>query len=296
MKYWIQNRFLKSNRIENEKEVDVEIDKIEKCFSSNDLLDFIKKYENLLSTKKSNKYFSTLGINFKNGSVDSVKFYAHILDELADEEILQFIPILSDYKKFLQIKDNGTFEIPKSVGTIFEIKFKLTSDKPTYGFFYLLKNTEDSYNEVGYPAKLPQKVIDEGVSLGINFEYNEDKIFFKRYYYYNKLNEKLFFEKKFKIPLLGEYIEYAEGDNVSKVNTYSGILNNFWKEDRNFSKKEQKIIKQISDKYNLSIMSYGKYENHSIKSIYFREGDSKTSNLENLIQEHSNVFTCLKKT
>jgi hypothetical protein len=272
-----------------------EISEVEKYFDDLNLKEFVNKYERLLKTKNSNHYFSTLGINFKNENVDTVKFYAHILEEMSDNEVLEFIPTTDDYNRFLPFKGNGDPFNPSNVGTVLEIKFRLGIESPTYGFFYLLQNIPESYNLLGYPEKLPDEVVKNGVSLGVNYEYNGVNTTFKKYYYYNRKEDIVYFQNRMGFPILGNFLEYAEGDEISKLNNYEGIISGFWQNDKNFSVKEKKIIKYLQTKYNFSIIGYGGYENSPIKAIYFREGKSKSNDLKNLLTQYSNIFGVAKK-
>ncbi len=272
-----------------------EIREIEKYFADFKLMEFVNKYESLLKTKKSNHYFSTLGINFKNETVDTVKFYAHILEEMSDEEVLEFIPTVDDYKRFLPLKGNGDPFNPSNVGTVLEIKFKIGTETPTYGFFYLLQNIPESYKLLGYPQKLPAELVKNGVSLGVNYEYNSTNTTFKKYYYYNRKEDIEYFQKRMGFPILGNFLEYAEGNEISKLNNYAGFISGFWESDKNFSSKEKKIIKYLQLKHNFSIIGYGGYENNPIKAIYFREGKSKSNDLKNLLTQYSNIFGIAKK-
>ncbi|MCF8278138.1 MAG: hypothetical protein K9J17_15500 [Flavobacteriales bacterium] len=267
-----------------------EIVEVEKVFANEHLKEFIRKYEAMRISKGSNHYFTTLGINFKNESVDSVKFYAHILEEMTEDEILHFLPTSKDYERFRQLKNASSDITKSSVGTILEIKFKPSLAQPTFGFFYMLRNTEESYLAAGCPKNLPSAVRNRCIGLGVNFEYNQVQEIFKKYYYFDTDKDKSYFEKRLGVPLLGSFFEYAEGDGLSKMNNYSGVISDFWDKDRNFSSKERRIMRYLFDKYSLSIIGYGTYENHPIRSVYFRERTDEGDSLRNMPNLYSNVF------
>jgi hypothetical protein len=281
--------FKKTNDIKDE-DVKSEINKIEDCFKNDYLSNFILKYENLLLSKNSNQYFTTLGINFKNGKVDSIKFYAHIFEDINDDELKQFIPHANDYNKYLYLKSKDTAFTKKNVGTILELKFKSSSDNPTSGFFYMLQNTADTFKTLGFPENMPEKLKKECGSMGINFEYSKETELFKRYYYFSKESVKLYFEKKLGFPLLGNFMEYGVGNGISKLNNYAGDFPNFWDKDKNFGPNQHYIIRYLVEKYSLSIIGSGAYLNQNTKAIYFKDASPKTVELSNMLSNYSNIF------
>lgn len=254
----------------------IEITVVEKCFKEAHLSAFFHKYESLLLSKNSKQCFTTLGINFKANKVDSIKFYAHVLEEMTETEILQFLPKTKDYLHYLPLKSKGQIFNSENVGTVLEIKFKVDEKNPSYGFFYLLQNTSESYQAVGLPKNIPLEMMKDCIGVGVNFEYKEKHELSKRYYYFNQPSDKLFFEQNFKLPPLhhANHIEYAEGINLSKVNAYAGDLPNLHDQTNLFVESERELIQFLNEKYGLTNIGYGIYSNHSIKSVYFRDASS----------------------
>lgn len=248
---------------------------------------FLSNYEEILREKDSNYHFTTFGINFKNNHLYSIKFYAHVMENLTDIELKKFIPFTSDYRTFLEFKKDGLFN-NENVGTVLELKFELTSDVPSVGFFYKLKNLNESFKKIGFPKKLPDILSEDYISLGVNFEYKKDKILFKKYYYFkNSLN---YFDEVYNDLNDTNVIEYAESDLISKFNVYGDFDVN---KVEIFTDLQKKLINRINQKYNLKNIGYGFYTNQDIRSVYFISKDSyfdefksNVKTISNLLNEH----------
>lgn len=254
----------------------LELDKVEACFKSKELSDFLSKYERVIAIHNHANPFTYFGINFKDNQVDCVKFYAHALADLSAEEMLEFIPTSSDYMKYHHLKNDEKKISGRNAGVALELKFKMTEKEPHSGFFYHVRNTTESLDELGFPAHLPSELKSDCVGLGVNFEYTNNKPLRKQYYYFNKPENKVFFEKKFGLSLLEEVrlIEYAESDSFAKINAYGHQLFEIQDKAPTFTTKEKSVIAFFNKKYRLINLGYGFYENKTIKSVYFFDGES----------------------
>jgi hypothetical protein len=262
---------------ETNETVKAEIDVILTCLKSEQLKIFLSEYERLLLLSGNNELpFTYFGINFKNDKVDSVKFYAHFLGDMTSEEILGFIPTARDFLKFLPLRNDEKSISGRNAGIALEIKFLRSENEPHYGFFYHLKNNKESFDAVGFPAGLPQELKSDCLGVGINFEYRKNDTLRKQYYYFNKPENKAFFEKKFDVNLLQEVrlIEYAESDSFAKINAYGRNVMEIHSKAHTFSETERQIISCLNNRYGLINLGYGFYENKDVKSIYFFDGES----------------------
>jgi hypothetical protein len=288
----ISNYFRNIFSTNNTRTISSELSLIYKLLKSNFLTDFVDKYSNLI-TDKQGQYFTSLGINFKDGKIESVKLYAHVLEDLSKEEIERFLPISDDYFKHLFYKRKGTDLNNHNVGTILEIKFKMGFNTPSYGFFYILQDVKEGFEKVGQPRFLPQEIIDNCINVGVNYEYHVDSKLqkYKTYYYFNASGDKKYFEDRIGKNLPGNFVEYAEGEGFSKINSYSGIVTDFWEKDQIFNLNERKIIKKLVKRHNLKIIGSGTYEDNSIRAVYFRQAISQNASISNmLIEQNSDVL------
>jgi hypothetical protein len=264
--------------------------KIESYFKKEKLLTFLKNYENIISKNKSNQNFTYFGVNFMNGKVDSVKFYAHVFEQMSIPEIKQFVPTSDDYTEFLDLRNKGLNVNKNSAGVALELKYKADSEEPRYGFFYHLNNVEESYDRIGFPEELSQHMKNNCAGLGINFEYHESLLTFKKYYYFKDSTSKTELESKFGIRLLknATLLEYAKSGSMAKMNAYKSELPELLKRGSIFTKDERSIISYFNNKYKLVNLGCGVYQDKKIKSIYFRDASNKVSS------EYNNMDT-LKK-
>ena len=131
------------------------------------------------------------------------------------------------------------------------------------------------------------KLKNDCVAIGINFEYLKKQKLFKQYYYFNKVENKIFFEKKFALSLLDEVklIEYAESKSFAKINAYGHNLVEIHDKAHTFTDNEKAIISYFNRKYRLINLGYGFYENRAIKSVYFFDGGS---NINPTISKNAN--------
>jgi hypothetical protein len=255
-----------------ETDIESEIEKVKSFFSNKNLLSFISEYENLTVENNSNFHFSTFGINFKDEKVHSVKFYVHILQELSRSEISRFIPKDDGYCRFLKHKENDVEFGVYNIGSVFELKFHVDDCQPIYGFFYLLKNNTEAFKSIESSNSLPDLILDEYISFGVNFEYKNTESLFKEYYYFQpNLKVISYFEKEFGIRLTHEpkLIEFAKGKDYSKINVFIEDTGDFLKHQNIFSESERRVIDYFNKEFNLVNIQYGVYNKGGIKSIYF---------------------------
>lgn len=259
------------NKLHLSETVQQQIDIVEECFRQGRLIQFLNDYNQLVSSSIADKHFSYFGINFNEGKVHSVKFYAHLLSDLSDSEILRFLPTADDYNKYRHLKNNETAISSRSAGAALELKYIIDDKEAHSGFFYHLLHTEESMNVLGFPSALPAEMKSECLGIGVNFEYRKEKKLFKKYYYFRKPEVKIFMSNKFKVNLPEEVklMEYAESDSFAKLNTYGNKLLRADEKVNSFTTTERNIISYLNDKYQLINLGYGIYENLPLKSIYF---------------------------
>lgn len=255
------------------------IDIIEECIKSEEFERFVLNYEHLLKIKHNENYFSYWGLNFNDGNVVSVKFYAHFLGEMSANEVSEFIPSTKDFEKYIQFKSKGTQVSMNNSGIALELKFDLIPGKTRTGFFFHIDNT---HFQLPFTDKLPEYLEKKCVAKGVNYEYDDNSKLFKRYYYFNFNDVKDFFEEKLQTSLLNEanILEFSESDNISKVNIYGSGIVDIPSKVFDFSDNERSIVQYFNEKFDFVNMGYGLYLNSGIKSVYFFDSEAKI-NTEN---------------
>jgi len=252
-----------------------EISLIESYFEDDRLLNFNSRYNDLLSKKSCKTPFTYWGINFKDEKIHSIKFYAHVLDEVSKEEMKNFIPTTKDYCQFLSIKSEGTNFNLKNLGTALELKFIISRNISRTGFFFMVNNLGKF--ELNNTIDFPKQIAERCVAKGINFEYEGNKSFRKNYYYFNSSDCRHFFEKIFSISIPNQIdiIEYSQFDLYSKINFFGSQMHRADEATDYFTKNEKKIIKYFNKKYKLFNFEFGIYDHKNIKSVYFfdKKGD-----------------------
>lgn len=252
------------------------IDLVESYFRSDYVKCFLTNYDELTSRNPNSHYFNSFGINFKEGKIVSVKFYAHVFGDLTKQEVLNFLPTYDDYFQFLKYKKKESEKFwVSNMGVAMELKFKRGQESPDTGFFYNLENSPNCYNQIGFPQSLPKEFQNRCIAIGINFEYEKKQTLFKRYYYFNQPTEINYFAKRFAMDLKEvNIVEYAESINNSKINViFEG--SNFSKIQRAtnvfkiFTSNEEVLIKYLLKKFGLDSAAYGIYENKSTHAVYF---------------------------
>lgn len=273
------------------KRMNHEIDLVCKFLKNKHLIKFINNYNTIISAKNG-QYFSSIGLNFKKGKLDSVKLYVHVLENLTIDEVLLLLPAADDYFKHINFKKKGTYLDNHHVGSVFEIKFRVGINDPSFGFFYILDNIQEGLEEFGYPLNLAKQLMSNCVNVGINYEYTIDSKLekYKKYYYFNSAEDKRYFEIRTERSLPGEFIEYAEGDGFSKVNSFSSISNDFLEKNDIFNEQESQIIKKLIKKYDLKIIGAGFYEDFSKNAVYLRQNIFQNYSSNDLSVQFSDVL------
>ncbi len=251
--------------------VENEIRKIESLFKHERLAQFYANYEKLIANKPHTRNYSYWGVNFKNEEVFSLKFYAHLFDEMTREELMDFIPTTEDFEEYVQLKQSGSELNVNNVGIALELKLEIGSSEIRNGFFYMLKNIPEATKVIGFPDRLPAYLKDKCKSVAVNFEYEGSQKLFKKYYYFKPDDCKGVFEEKFNTKLAEEtsLIEYSESETFSKINIFSPGVMDGNKKGNNFTSQEVEIITFFNNKYGFINLEYGMYDNHEKKSIYF---------------------------
>ena len=266
---------------------------IEKCLQNKLLNDIYLKYNQITKQNKSFPYLNYFGINYDNKGVYSVKFYFHLFNKLNEEQVALFLPTTEHYFQYEHLRNYSEIATPQVTGCAFEVKFYKHSSNPVLGFHYKLKPKRESFDLIGNPTNLPETLIDYSYSPAINYEYHKDKTLRKKYFYFFNPSPKQYFSKRFNIPklTLSSFIEYAESENISKINA---IFNKKSIEKLDFEFKTNKKILAICEKYQLYVKFLGFYESHPIKAYYFypRNQVMPTSHNNELYQ---NVFELLLK-
>lgn len=224
-----------------------------------------KVYKSVVD-KYEQENFNYVGINFDEKGIYSVKFYFHIFPVIKEEDVKLFLgDNYRDYFKYTHLYADSIKQ-----GCAFELKFLRDKEKPTIGFHYRLEADEKSFQLIGYPKKI--NFIDSNLEPGINYEYNEDEVHIKNYYYYEKDSHKEYFANRFKMDFLAEvpFIEFAESIDMSKINFWFGNENyHKIKKIDLFSNTELQHIESVENQYKLDLKACGVYENKHIKSTYF---------------------------
>jgi hypothetical protein len=278
------------------KQVEKNLSEIENTLKDIHLKRFVYAFYETHKLVSENQYLTYIGLNFEDGEVESIKFYAHIFNEISEKELRKFLPSTEDYFSFLGQKNSDSTIDRKNVGTVLEIKFKKGNDLPTYGFFYMLKHENSVFDYLEAPKLLPEEIASNCEYAGINFEYNGTQKTKKLYYYFNSLKMKDYFESRNKKSIQGNIIEYSEGAIHSKLNCYFEPRRIDFSFQKGLNKVEIESVIRFSEKFGLKLFGHGSYHSKLTNSYYLRE-----YNLENLISkevvhQYSDVFKKLKIT
>jgi len=265
------------------------LETIESYFSHKDLIDFLNFYDQLFINGKGN-YLNYFGINFLNNNIDSVKFYAHITeDNLTPSNLSNYFLSASEYESFL-ISRKKCYKFEKTnLGTVIELKFKKNENKSVKGIFY---NIDNNLSISDKKNSLPIDVMNKKVAEGVNFEYGENPIK-KKYYYFLDEHVKKYFSEVMKKPFLinANLIEYAETSSFSKViATFGSKAKSVRIENKLFSEIENSLIDFLCEKYNLMTRAYGFYINSDIKSVYFFDNNSTMNPENNHLSPHQGYY------
>jgi hypothetical protein len=251
--------------------IDKTIAEIESCFSHPELFAFWNLCEDFVK-RENTPVFSYLGLNFNNETVVSIKFYVHFFRDLSVEEIDKFLPKNEDYLKFIHLKTRthpSDFH-PTNSGIALELKFVNGQNSPRKGFFYHLKNCNESYDALG----ITRDLINPPDALGINYEYELDKTIFKNYFYYSQKESISSLSKKFGDKLIDDahIVEFAESNNISKLNLIfvEKEFPRIREKISDFLESEWEVIRILNEKYGFFNTAFGYYFKPStVKSMYF---------------------------
>jgi hypothetical protein len=240
------------------------------AFNDYRLSKFLNDYQRL-NNKTQNQYFNYWGINFLNGNIHSIKFYAHVFSAINQSELLLFLPNFEDYEKYsVNIKTTPLNDF-NSVGTVLELK--LHFDNMAFerqGFFFLVNsnlNNEIADNHIGLH-------INDYYAKGINIEYQNGKRNVKQYYYlsHNQLLDiyrSHAFQSSIFIPPDIPLYELSVSEKIKKINFYgidftnSNFMKNILNEEQIY------LCRYINEKFNLINFGLGFYDNDNITSTYF---------------------------
>lgn len=256
------------------------LETIESYFSHKDLIDFLSFYDQLFINGKSN-YLNYFGINFLNDNIDSIKFYAHITEyNLTNSNLSDYFLSPADYNSFI-IAHKKCYKFEKTnLGTVIELKFKKNENKSVKGIFY---NIDHNLLIADKNSLLPDDVMKRKVAEGLNFEYGENPIK-KKYYYFLDEYVKQYFSEIMEKPFFinANLIEYAETSSFSKViATFGSKAKSVRIENKLFSERENSLIDFLCEKYNLMNRAYGFYINNNIKSVYFFDTNPGNDHINN---------------
>ena len=285
---------LSNSSSSKKKQIEKNLNEIENTLKDIHLRNFVDAFFEVHNSNSEVQCLSYFGLNFEKGEIESIKFYAHIFNEMTENELLKFLPYTHDYFYFLDQKKSDGIRDRKNVGTVLEIKFKKGYNLPTQGFFYMLKHENSLYNYIDVPKHLPDEIANYCENAGINFEYNGNEKSKKLYYYFNNPTVNDFFKKKNGKSIKGSFVEYSEGSVHSKLNTYFDPIDVDYSFDKNINKVEIETIIRLSKKFGLKLFGQGSYFSNSINSYYLREYDSDKMISNELVHQHSNVFKKLK--
>jgi hypothetical protein len=246
------------------------IDYINKCFKSDALKQIYQNYNMVWAENNSYPYFNYFGINFNSTGISSVKFYFHIFNKLTKEQVELFLPKTSDFFKYYHLHEHSENCSSDHSGVAFELKFKDDKLTPTYGFHFRLKPVKESYDILGYPKSLPFDVTNLQTRPGVNFEYTNDNLLKKRYYYLEESSQKSFLAKKYGFNFLNDaaFVEHVESEQFSKFNVWGDYVFDHISKLSLFSKNEDQIIAALCNRYGLKKNGFGYYNAKNIRSVY----------------------------
>ncbi|MCF8460602.1 MAG: hypothetical protein K9G46_07755 [Flavobacteriales bacterium] len=245
-------------------------DQIMQCLRSSSVVEMFETYNLLHKQQKGLPYFTYFGLNFKEDSVVSIKVYFHWFSQLDKEELEKFLPFSDHILEYYPYHAQSDFCNPNYTGCAFEVKFKDGQDE-VIGFYLRLKACEETFKALGRPKSLPDWM-EIKLNPAINFEYSNEEVLLKKYYYFDEPETNKYFADRFELPFLNKahLIEFAESDSFCKINTmYGNDLFDLATEVNRFGKNENELIQKLNDKYGLINAVYGFYERQDIKSVYF---------------------------
>ena len=249
------------------------LENIESYFAKPDVVQFLDRYDRLICSKPKSHYFNFFGINFSGQHIRTVKFYAHIFEELSAKELLEFVPIAEHYNMFSELRTKSREFRADHVGTILELKFTHEGQNPTYGFYHNLKLCQESFDLMGFPTDLPESMLGSCSALAVNYEYTETSVLIKKYYQFNDTFSKRYFAKRFGLPFLehASFVELADSDGFKKIHYCFGArVFDVWDEILDtFPSDQVQLIKDMNDKYGLVNITFAQYENQPTRAIYF---------------------------
>lgn len=283
-------------RFKRSKQVEKNLIEIEKTLKDANLKSFVEDFYETHKLKSENQCLTYIGLNFEDGEIESIKFYAHIFNEMTEKELDKFLPNTEDYFSFLGQKNSDSTITRKNVGTVLELKFKKGNDVPTRGFFYLLKNEKSMFDHIEAPKLLSQEIASNCEYVGINFEYNGTQKLRKLYYYFNSLKMKDYFESRNKKSIQGNIIEYSEGVIDSKLNSYFEPRKLDFSFQNGLNVVEIESVIRFSEKFGLKLFGHGSYYSKSTNSYYLREYNLENLISQDLVHQYSDVFKKLKIT
>lgn len=264
--------------------------KVESCFSSDSFKQFMADYNFIIKNHNNFKGISYWGLNFKKGKAYTVKYYIHVLSFIDYNNLMKFIPTLNDFNQYKELWNfNEKFGLD-NFGLVLELKFNLMTDSVSTGFFFLTKKTEQSVKKIGVPRQLEKSITNDCISIGVNFEYEENGNVKQKAYYYFRPSDSIqkTFDRLFnsELNLNVDLIEYAESEFQSKVNFYFHHKLKEFNFRSNFSEHELNIIDYFNNKYRTIVGGHGIYKDEDIKSIYFFDKIAD-SNLLNRIMDNN---------
>lgn len=246
------------------------VSQIESYFNQPELIDFWHNCENF-AEKNNSPTFNYLGLNFDNHDLISIKFYVHFFRDLSENEIVSFLPRSTEFLKFIHLKTetDASFFHPTNSGIALELKYIVGQRNPRKGFFYHLRNGIESYDAIGISR-------DEFMpnALGINYEYEDEKIYFKTYFYFSDKEKFSQLSNRLGISFFEDIhmIEIAKMDQYLKYNLIflEDEFVSISKKSNHFSVDQWKIIEKLNEKFGLFNTAFGAYLSpSSTKSIYF---------------------------
>lgn len=240
-------------------------------YSSEALHDFMARCESIDVGKgwPSQNYFAA---NFKNDELNSMKFYYSFFRPLELHEIQHLLPSTKDIEPYIPYFRPSKVRSLNDTGFSFAIK--LSRDlTPTYQVHFRFPYTP----LLPKPKNIALSSKDLLLYQGISFEYTNDKVLRKNYYYSKDSSSFLKLIKDFKAVNKGQMLEYTETEDWRKIihwflsyddiNEYVNSCN--WNQYINF-------IHFIEKSFKVRAMYPGEYLDQKTRSIYFLNlvGDS----------------------
>lgn len=240
-------------------------------------------------------YQDYIGVNFTDTKIISLKFYFGFYEPITKQLGNLFLDHHKEFNEFINLWTPTKNRTIKNTGFTFSLKID-DKFKVTKGFHFRFP----FYKSINFPETKHFKFIpNDLINVGINFEYSNDNVLLKHYYYFDKEYNKQRFAVEYNQPFVegASMIEYTESNNFNKIIAWDFKENIFYK---HFLESISKLtIKTELDLiFNKKLCYYnrsgnGCYDNNIIKSVYYfnYKTNKKSKEFPGNRKENFQVFT-----